>query len=1080
MNMSLHRTQKRIYTLNQEQIAYINGCAILQKAVWRMTHRDPLSALCSQNQRITIKRAIYVLISIREKSRETGLRCAIEKWQKTAKKIKAQKERLRVLLKMILINYDSDQKAILSKYFHKWQLNTSASESEILKKYGHLFEFLDMLKYYSLFPAKEHFLKNLKNSTSSEFIKKPLKNCLKTNENEVHNKLKKAFNTWRLNAKNGELQTLKRRVLKISVISTINNKEKQKLLKALRKWHNIAMTNKILDEFDEEDFNTRVKSIFSIYGKWEKINKLNNLAKAFSKWRLNTAEKKEPLKDRILKAKIHMLKHNINQNAEDLLKALRDISDVRKLENLLRKLIRKAPKYNLPLLRKAFRTWYDNAKDMKNNDIIRNLKLKYATDMADRKVNNQMKDLLRKAFQTFRKNTSVPKTILPDTEKAISLLRKATVQPFFQKMRENLLNDMNKQRFRALIACYFRKNDKDILHWWFGQWRKNAMRLKVYELKALLLKHLADSKERNEKLKALRNLKDKMTDYRIKDVLKTTVIKNVITKIEKYEVETDKGQLIKAFYIWKSKVESKDNKKILDKYGEGTKLMQRFCWRLTHEDVIGAFDYKITIPAIQNKLRKMLLSKYNNDSRNNLLKHLYKWRMNCSIPKEDLEKKLKNMFEKYYQHEPIQKELYSGYKDIIKAMKKARDNKEDAAKKIADYLRGIKDIPNQIRNLKMTKYLMEMIDLYSSKEYFKLKSIFNEWSRRARVIKADEDSRIIQKYIRDKLAKRLKRKHIYEEGIECITKYIKIQIYYKIIEKANKNQIPDILIKYFYRKNALDMKNLRDKFNHWRNLLPYMRLNDEASRIQAMFRGFGFRKDFNRFKRLNQVLYNIIGRVLEKNDKAPAFAKWRKNARLLECEEASIIIQKFCRKNLDDKLKLQSMQDLQYIFKDYVFKLIADMMSTKTIEPDEIEKLILSIKRTTCREPYNKLLKGLRWKIILQKLKGIPNIFDKCRKKQLDKYMDIWYNNAIIIPNDMASKIQNKFRNYLSNKKINEKKTLMTILEKIVIRYFDYDDDKILLALMKWNKNARRMKCEEDAKIIQKFCRKINDKNKNK
>ena len=56
----------------------------------------------------------------------------------------------------------------------------------------------------------------------------------------------------------------------------------------------------------------------------------------------------------------------------------------------------------------------------------------------------------------------------------------------------------------------------------------------------------------------------------------------------------------------------------------------------------------------------------------------------------------------------------------------------------------------------------------------------------------------------------------------------------------------------------------------------------------------------------------------------------------------------------------------------------------------------------------------------------------------------------------------------------------MTILEKIVIRYFDYDDDKILLALMKWNKNARRMKCEEDAKIIQKFCRKINDKNKNK
>ena len=147
MNKSFHKTSKRIATLNQEQIAYINGCAILQKAVWRMTHRDPLSALWSQNNKRIIKRAVNILITIREKSRETGLKCAIEKWHKTIKIIRAKNERLRVLLKMIVMNYDSAQKGIISKYFHKWQLNTSVSESEILEKYGHLFEFLDMLKY---------------------------------------------------------------------------------------------------------------------------------------------------------------------------------------------------------------------------------------------------------------------------------------------------------------------------------------------------------------------------------------------------------------------------------------------------------------------------------------------------------------------------------------------------------------------------------------------------------------------------------------------------------------------------------------------------------------------------------------------------------------------------------------------------------------------------------------------------------------------------------------------------------------------------------------------------------------------
>ena len=57
------------------------------------------------------------------------------------------------------------------------------------------------------------------------------------------------------------------------------------------------------------------------------------------------------------------------------------------------------------------------------------------------------------------------------------------------------------------------------------------------------------------------------------------------------------------------------------------------------------------------------------------------------------------------------------------------------------------------------------------------------------------------------------------------------------------------------------------------------------------------------------------------------------------------------------------------------------MMSTKTIEPDEIEKLILSMKRSTYREPFNKLFKGLRSKIFLQKLKGVP-IFSKNIEKK--------------------------------------------------------------------------------------------------
>lgn len=55
-----------------------------------------------------------------------------------------------------------------------------------------------------------------------------------------------------------------------------------------------------------------------------------------------------------------------------------------------------------------------------------------------------------------------------------------------------------------------------------------------------------------------------------------------------------------------------------------------------------------------------------------------------------------------------------------------------------------------------------------------------------------------------------------------------------------------------------------------------MRLNDAAERIQANFRGYLFRKDFDRFIRIDELLYRIISRLLERNDVEPAFHKWKK------------------------------------------------------------------------------------------------------------------------------------------------------------------------------------------------------------
>ena len=176
----MNRISKRLATLNQEQVAYINGCATLQRAVWRITHEDPLFALRNQIKKYILKEAILVLINIRQRNNRAILKLTINKWLKKIEALRNQNERLRGLLKLIFINNDSKMKNLLSKYLHRWQNNASSvPEAEILKKYRYLFEFLQKLVNQSTLPAKKHFMSNLSRTLNPEYFKKPLRNAVR-------------------------------------------------------------------------------------------------------------------------------------------------------------------------------------------------------------------------------------------------------------------------------------------------------------------------------------------------------------------------------------------------------------------------------------------------------------------------------------------------------------------------------------------------------------------------------------------------------------------------------------------------------------------------------------------------------------------------------------------------------------------------------------------------------------------------------------------------------------------------------------------------------------------------------------
>ena len=119
----------------------------------------------------------------------------------------------------------------------------------------------------------------------------------------------------------------------------------------------------------------------------------------------------------------------------------------------------------------------------------------------------------------------------------------------------------------------------------------------------------------------------------------------------------------------------------------------------------------------------------------------------------------------------------------------------------------------------------------------------------------------------------------------------------------------------------------------------------------------------------------------------------------------------------------------------------------------------------------NKRIKELRMKILLDKLRRLPQIRAKQEKDLLKKYLDRWYENGYLIPNEAAERIQAAFRGYLFRKQGEKDKILVELLIKLIGKYGISDSQKKWATLMKWSKNTRLLKCEEDANIIQNFCR---------
>jgi len=973
---------------------------------------------------------------------------SLQKWNRIAKYLTGLKNRRDAILRGRVNKNELYTRMMLSHRFNIWRV--AAVKDDWPAKYGSLLRFLNLLTKKALKPIKVDFMNQLYNYRNINYYKKALPKMISLNKRCRDYMKRKAFNDWR--NKTTILNSLldKRNYLLKNLLKSKQEKQNNILRRFINQWNKTS--NNMKNDIDNLVLKRGVTT-FSLYNKWNKSNKVNTIASAFNEWRRKAAIKPVDYNKLIMESTPHILKYNINLNGEDLLNSLRSKHYFAKRQNILKKAIKKGDKAKDFNLKNTLRKWYVNSLKMdKNNKIL--------------------EKLLRKAIYKWLRNASQPKTALPNTEKACDLIRKATTEPFFTKLREKMQKKNTEDRFKSIISSVLRNQDKNSLRDYVNLWRTNTRKLRAYDMNAIFLNQFMKNKEGLDKIKLLYSLRDRANIINTENDKAQRILTNLVTKLDSLNKLNMKEQLGKYLYKWKSNCSMMKNPfDVVAPYLEGSKILENFCRRTNHMDLVKAFDCNLTVPAQINslsKLVKLFNKKYVFDS---LKRSLATWKENTK-DKGQL-KKLRKMFDDYTLLNTEQ--LMSPYKDLCQAIIDYCNQRNSKTGVITDFLRGLKDLPNQLKSMKRTQLLLKIMNKNNVGKREILRSAFMDWQRRARCHKQESCSNVIQKFIRDKLVKRIKEREKYENFAELITRHIKGKVYDRIAEFASKNILKDILLKYFNMKDANNMKILKSKFDKWNGLIPYLRQIDAATYIQSWYRGGKLRGEFNRYNRINELLMNILTRY--KNDPGPYFQKWAKNARRIKAEEMNLVIQNFIRTRLANRLKAKSSQKLQGLFKDYIFKQIADILKyINRFNPEDYDKFEQIIRNATTRKPYEKIKSGLRWIAIMKGMGFLPDLLEKLRRTWLKKYLDRWFENGYLVPGSAANLIQAYYRGYKTMNLFELKKTLNQKLKNILQIYAMKKEDFLRSSLLKWNKTSRRMKCDDDGNTIREFCRFLREK----
>ena len=1012
---------KIIDKANKDLMDKLKACELLQRYIFRKTHKYPLQAF---KEKLTKLRKNYLLIKIlkmKENVKKYILKKYFDKWaNKTFDKYKRDTIR-KIFVKILSIIIDNLMKRLLQKKLYQWKKNTTVVREEptiynTLKIIKDIINFNDYLRNLSINKYGKNFINNLSKTRNPKLLIKRLKKIVRNKIKNNKNILRNALNKWKNKV---EVEKLLK-FLKTKLIYTLYDKNKSEnktnaLAKYFYRWKNINTIEKIKEDISNIKHESKeIKTVIvkTIVKNKDKSKKKDTLKKYLNKW-IAVVKNDKPLLKELFKK---IVKINTLKNGKQFLDNLKTKGNYNKRRTLLLKAIPKRTKNEKILLYKYLLRWRNKIYGYK--DI--NTQFSYGLKILSIILNKNDKQLILKAFNKWRfgKGQKAPINAYLVAIKTIrDVICKKPFKKFVDKMDKtnpkklkkkgkklgNILNKIAKEKpflklinnMKLLIRVNKLKNIQPKVHdtikkyylkKYLNIWKRNTDKLRKKNMKII-------SKWLRRKYDIEKNKKDK----RKKELLKR-IINNII-KDNKYKLKF-------PLHFWK---------RITNIYtdNDNARIIQNFCRKILLRKQRKKLDD-------QKKLTNLIIKLY----KKTILKKM--------TDKDDVGKVNKYINTKI-----------DNNKKLIKIFKKRDKNNDKLLLRLAllkwnegkpKYDKSINIIQKKIRkflskkklnNIKLLQNILKhIIKNNENKDKTYLRNKFLQWYAIAKKLNYHDTSKIeefIRKIVVDRLRRKLQttlNRYTYKYITYIIKNLARLNKLKNILRKKPTKDALDKIRNYIRNKNIKNKLDniVKDKDDHSKILLlkkyfdkwhdKVKKIKDKETKsiiiIQKIFRGKKVKKNVNKEIDIKKILKNIVLRYSNNSPLSLYFAKWKRITRRIICDENAKIIQDFCRKIHDKYLKIKLEKNKK------AYNKLSEVLTKLGKKPKRVafdkfynfykykilSKLVNDLdnkRKNILREVFGKINNSKKSNTLRRLLNLRPNL----RKRIMRKYFNIWRNKAL-------------------------------------------------------------------------------------